>query len=37
MEDATGDIEGNGVNGVEGVTQEAGDDGPVIIQGLNSG
>ena len=37
MEEATSNVEGNGVNGFERVTQKSGNDGPVIIQGLNNG
>ena len=37
MEDATSDIEGDGVNGVKRVTQKAGNDGLVIIRGLDNG
>ena len=37
MEDDASDVKGNGVNGVKRVTQKAGNDGPVIICGLNNG
>jgi hypothetical protein len=37
MEDASGDIEGNRVDGVERVAKEAGDEGPVILSGFDDG
>jgi hypothetical protein len=37
MEDASGDIEGNRVDGVERVAKEAGDEGPVILGGFDDG
>ena len=35
MEESTGDVNGNGVDGFEGVTQKASDDSPVVIKGFN--
>ena len=36
MEEATGDVNGNGVDGFKGVTQKLGNDGVVVVEGFNN-
>ena len=35
MEESRSDVNGDGVDGFKGVTQKAGDDSPVVVEGFN--